>query len=176
MPHPMPPLAIRAYTATSALGRGLQAHADALTASRGGLAPNDFSFAPLACWIGRVAGVEDAPLPPELTEWDCRNNRLAWMALQQDGFADAVRATRERYGAHRVAVLLGTSTASIGATEEGYRRLDNGNMPADLHRPVLHTPHSLAGFVAAAFELEGPCLTVAWRARPAPRSLRMPSG
>ncbi|URL60452.1 beta-ketoacyl-[acyl-carrier-protein] synthase family protein [Luteibacter flocculans] len=157
----MPPLAIRAYTATSALGRGLQAHADALAASRGGLAPNDFSFAPLACWIGRVAGVEDAPLPPELTEWDCRNNRLAWMALQQDGFADAVRATRERYGAHRVAVLLGTSTASIGATEEGYRRLDNGNMPADLHRPVLHTPHSLAGFVAAAFELEGPCLTVA---------------
>ncbi len=161
MPHPMPPLAIRAYTATSALGRGLQAHADALAASRGGLAPNDFSFAPLACWIGRVAGVEDAPLPPELAEWDCRNNRLAWMALQQDGFADAVRATRERYGAHRVAVLLGTSTASIGATEEGYRRLDNGNMPADLHRPVLHTPHSLAGFVAAAFELEGPCLTVA---------------
>ncbi|SFW71612.1 3-oxoacyl-[acyl-carrier-protein] synthase-1 [Luteibacter sp. UNCMF366Tsu5.1] len=161
MPHPMPPLAIRAYTATSALGRGLQAHADALAASRGGLAPNDFSFAPLACWIGRVAGVEDAPLPPELAEWDCRNNRLAWMALQQDGFSDAVRATRERYGAHRVAVLLGTSTASIGATEEGYRRLDNGNMPADLHRPVLHTPHSLAGFVAAAFELEGPCLTVA---------------
>ncbi|WP_072323695.1 beta-ketoacyl-[acyl-carrier-protein] synthase family protein [Luteibacter sp. UNCMF366Tsu5.1] len=157
----MPPLAIRAYTATSALGRGLQAHADALAASRGGLAPNDFSFAPLACWIGRVAGVEDAPLPPELAEWDCRNNRLAWMALQQDGFSDAVRATRERYGAHRVAVLLGTSTASIGATEEGYRRLDNGNMPADLHRPVLHTPHSLAGFVAAAFELEGPCLTVA---------------
>ena len=161
MPHPMPPLAIRAYTATSALGRGLQAHADALAASRGGLIPNDFSFEPLACWIGRVAGVEDAPLPPELAAWDCRNNRLAWMALQQDGFADAVRATRERYGAHRVAVLLGTSTASIGATEEGYRRLENGNMPADLHRPVLHTPHSLAGFVAAAFELEGPCVTVA---------------
>ena len=161
MPHPMPPLAIRAYTATSALGRGLQAHADALAASRGGLIPNDFSFEPLACWIGRVAGVEDTPLPPELAAWDCRNNRLAWMALQQDGFADAVRATRERYGAHRVAVLLGTSTASIGATEEGYRRLENGNMPADLHRPVLHTPHSLAGFVAAAFELEGPCLTVA---------------
>ena len=161
MPHPMPPLAIRAYTATSALGRGLQAHADALVASRGGLSPNDFSVAPLDCWIGRVAGVEDEPLPPDLADWDCRNNRLAWLALRQDGFADAVRAVRERYGAARVAVLLGTSTASIGATEEGYRRLDHGRMPADLHRPVLHTPHSLAGFVAAAFELEGPCLTIA---------------
>jgi len=157
----MTPLAVSAYTATSALGRGLQAHADALAASRGGLAPNDFSTAPLDCWIGRVAGVEDEPLPPELAEWDCRNNRLAWIALRQDGFADAVRAARERYGSARIAVLLGTSTASIGATEEGYRRLDHGNMPADLHRPVLHTPHSLASFVAAAFDLDGPCLTVA---------------
>jgi len=161
MPHPMPPLAIRAYTATSALGRGLPAHADAIAHSRGGLSPNDFSVAPLACWVGRVAGIEEEPLPAALADWDCRNNRLAWIALQQDGFADAVRAARERYGANRVAVLLGTSTASIGATEEGYRRLDHGQMPADLHRPVLHTPHSLAGFVAAAFDLEGPCLTVA---------------
>jgi len=161
MPHPMPPLAIRAYTATSALGRGLAAHADAIAHSRGGLSPNDFSAAPLACWVGRVAGIEDEPLPAALADWDCRNNRLAWIALQQDGFAAAVHAARERYGANRVAVLLGTSTASIGATEEGYRRLDHGQMPADLHRPVLHTPHSLAGFVAAAFDLEGPCLTVA---------------
>jgi 3-oxoacyl-[acyl-carrier-protein] synthase-1 len=157
----MPPLSIRAYTATSALGRGLDAHAEALAASRGGLTRNDFSTAPLDCWIGRVPGLEEEPLPAELAEWECRNNRLAWLALRQDGFVDAVRDARERYGASRVAVLLGTSTASIGATEEGYRRLDHGRMPADLHRPVLHTPHSLAGFVAAAFDLEGPCLTVA---------------
>ncbi|MDR6642185.1 MULTISPECIES: beta-ketoacyl-[acyl-carrier-protein] synthase family protein [unclassified Luteibacter] len=161
MPHPMPPLAIRAYTATSALGRGLDAHATAIATSRGGLQPNDFSSAPLDCWIGRVAGLEDEPLPPALAEWECRNNRLAWLALRQDGFIDAVRDARERYGASRVAVLLGTSTASIGATEEGYRRLEGGRMPADLHRSVLHTPHSLAGFVATAFDLEGPCLTVA---------------
>ena len=30
-----------------------------------------------------------------------------------------------RYGAARVALVLGTSTASIGATEEGYRQLDS---------------------------------------------------
>jgi 3-oxoacyl-[acyl-carrier-protein] synthase I len=161
MPHLMSPLSIRAYTATSALGRGLDAHADALLASRGGLSPNDFSSAPLDCWIGRVAGLEDEPLPADLAEWECRNNRLAWAALQQDGFIDAVRDARERYGASRVAVLLGTSTSSIGATEEGYRRLDHGRMPVDLHRPVLHTPHSLAGFVATLFDLEGPCLTIA---------------
>ena len=161
MPHPMSPLAVRAYTVTSALGHGLAAHAEALATSRGGLRPNDISSAPLDCWIGRVDGVEAVALPGSLAEWDCRNNRLAWLALQQDAFMDAVRDARTRYGASRVAVLLGTSTASIGATEEGYRRLDHGRMPADLHRPVLHTPHSLAGFVATVFDLEGPCLTVA---------------
>ncbi|MDF3983722.1 beta-ketoacyl-[acyl-carrier-protein] synthase family protein [Luteibacter sp. PPL554] len=157
----MPPLAIRAYTATSSLGRGLDAHATALAASRGGLTPNDITSAPLACWIGRVDGLDTEPLPGEWSAWDCRNNRLALLALRQDGFIDAVRAARDRYGASRVAVLLGTSTASIAATEEGYRRLEHGRMPADLHRPPLHTPHSLAGFVAGFFELEGPCLTIA---------------
>ena len=161
MPHPMPPLAISAFTATSALGRGLAAHARAIATSSGGLAPNDFSTTPLPCWIGRVAGVEDEPLPGEHAQWECRNNRLAWLALRQDGFIDAVQAARARYGASRIAVLLGTSTASIGATEDGYRRLDNGAMPRDLHRPAIHTPHSLAGFVAQVFDLEGPCLTVA---------------
>jgi 3-oxoacyl-[acyl-carrier-protein] synthase I len=161
MPHPMSPLAITAFTATSALGRGLEAHAKAIADSIGGLAPNDISTTPLPCWIGRVAGVEDEPLPREYAQWECRNNRLAWLALRQDGFIDAVRAARERYGASRVAVLLGTSTASIGATEEGYRRLEQGAMPTDLHRPAIHTPHSLAGFVATVFDLEGPCLTVA---------------
>ncbi|UPG90470.1 beta-ketoacyl-[acyl-carrier-protein] synthase family protein [Luteibacter aegosomaticola] len=157
----MSPLAITAFTATSALGRGLEAHAKAIAESTGGLAPNDISTTPLPCWIGRVAGVEAEPLPREYAQWECRNNRLAWLALRQDGFVDAVRAARERYGASRVAVLLGTSTASIGATEEGYRRLEQGAMPADLHRPAIHTPHSLAGFVASVFDLEGPCLTVA---------------
>lgn len=161
MPHPMPPLAVTAFTATSALGRGREAHARAIADSTGGLAPNDFSTAPLPCWIGRVAGLEDEPLPREHAQWECRNNRLAWLALRQDAFIEAVHAARERYGASRVAVLLGTSTASIGATEEGYRRLEQGAFPADLHRPAIHTPHSLAGFVASLFDLEGPCLTVA---------------
>jgi 3-oxoacyl-[acyl-carrier-protein] synthase-1 len=158
---PMSPLAIRAFTVTSALGRGLDAHRAALAREHGGLRPNDASSAPLACWIGRVDGVEDEPLPAALADRDCRNNRLAWLGLRQDGFLDRVRAARERYGSDRVALLVGTSTASIGATEEGYRRLGaDGRLPAELDRPAIHTPDSLAGFAAAALELRGPCLTI----------------
>ena len=161
MPDRITPLAVSAYTATSALGHGLDAHRDAIAAERGGLRPNDFSSAPLPCWIGRVDGVEDAPLPPPLAGWECRNNRLAWLGLNQDGFLERVAQARQRYGADRVALLLGTSTASIGATEEGYRRLGaDGRLPEDLRRPAIHAPHSLSAFVAEALGLQGPCLTV----------------
>jgi 3-oxoacyl-[acyl-carrier-protein] synthase-1 len=161
MLQPIAPLAVSAYTATSALGRGREAHRRAIEAARTGLRPNDFSLAPLECWVGRVDGVEDAPLPTPLAVWECRNNRLAWLGMNQDGFLDAAHAARERYGATRVALLMGTSTASIGATEEAYRRLDpDGGFPEDMLRPPIHAPHSLAGFLAEALQLEGPCQTV----------------
>jgi 3-oxoacyl-[acyl-carrier-protein] synthase-1 len=162
-PPPLPPLAIRAFTATTALGRGCDAQLDALRARRGGLRRNDFEAAPpLDTWIGRVDGVEAAPLPPQWAEWECRNNRLAWLALQQDGLPQAIGLLRERHGAARVAIVLGTSTASIGATEEAYARLDaDGAFPAELRRSRVHTLHSLAGFVQAATRLRGPCVTVA---------------
>lgn len=161
MSGPIQPLAVSAYTVTSALGQGLESHLAALSSSHGGLRENDFSSAPLACWIGRVDGVEDAALPAAHAAWESRNNRLAWLGLQQDGFLERALDARQRYGAARVALVLGTSTASIGATEEGYRQLDSdGRMPAALRRPPIHAPHSLAGFVAEALGLEGPCLTV----------------
>jgi 3-oxoacyl-[acyl-carrier-protein] synthase-1 len=158
----MPPLAIRAYTATTALGRGRAAQLDALRARRGGLRRNDFGSAPpLDTWIGRVDALEDAALPAEYAAWECRNNRLAWLALQQDDLRDTVAAMRDRHGAARVAIVLGTSTASIGETEEAYARLDNGAFPANMARSNVHTPHSLGGFVQQATGLRGPCVTVA---------------
>ena len=158
----MPPLAIRAYTATTALGRGRDAQLNGFRQRRGGLRRNDFGTADrLDCWIGRVDGLETDPLPDAFARWECRNNRLAWLALRQDGMLDAVREARERLGADRIAVVIGTSTSSIGASEEAYARLDNGAFPTDLRRPIVHTPHSLGDFVRNATGLAGPCITVA---------------
>lgn len=164
----MAPLAIRAYTATTALGRGREAQADALRERRGGLRRNDFPVlapgqTPLDCWIGRVEGLENEALPIELADWECRNNRLAWIALQHDGIREALADASARYGADRVAVVVGTSTSSIAATEEAYARLepDSNEFPADLRRPMVHTPHSPGAFVQAVTGLRGPCVTVA---------------
>lgn len=160
MSHPIEPLAITAFSATSALGDGLAAHLDALRTGSGGLRINDFSSAPLQCRIGRVAGVEDVALLEPLVRWDCRNNRLAFRGLAQDGLSDAIAGAVSRYGATRVALVLGTSTSSIGATEDAYRRLDEGHFPDDLRRPWIHSPHSLTAFVADATGITGPALTV----------------
>jgi len=156
------PLRITAYTLCSAVGDGRAATLAALRERRSGLSKNDFGPSPIETWIGRVAGLEAQPLPAEIANWDCRNNRLAWRGLATDGFIEAARAARERYGADRVAVVMGTSTSSIGASEEAYARLDpDGRYPADLRRPIIHTPHSLGDFVQHALGLTGLSVTVA---------------
>jgi 3-oxoacyl-[acyl-carrier-protein] synthase-1 len=156
------PLSIVAYTASCAAGSGRRAILDSLRDRRSGLRANTFTDAPLDTFIGRVPDIESQALPPALAHWECRNNRLAWHGLQQDGFFDAVQATREKYGASRVAVVLGTSTSSIGATEEGYRRLTpDGQYPEELRRPAVHTVHSLGSFVQQALGLTGVSVTVA---------------
>ena len=165
----MKPISLRvsAYTAVSALGDGLSAMREAVAEGRSGLTPlgtHDFGVGPLAepltTWVGRVAGLEQ-PLPATWSHWDCRNNRLAWRGLQTDGFAHRVAAAVQRHGAERIALVLGTSTASIGATEDAYRLLDaTGTFPPQPANPALHTLHSLTGFVQEALGLRGPALTV----------------
>jgi len=158
----IPPLTVSAFTAVSAAGDGKAALLGALRARRSGLRLNDFTTTPLPTWIGRVAGLEAQPLPAAHAEYECRNNRLAWRGLLADGFLDAARVARDRYGASRVALVLGTSTSSIGATEEAYRRLQpDGQYPEDMRRPIVHTPHSLGAYLQHALGLEGPCVTVA---------------
>lgn len=162
----MPAIAIRAYTATTALGRGNAAQREALRARRSGLRRNDFGDAPLPTWIGRVDGLEEAALPAALARWECRNNRLAWLALQQDGVQAALDGLIARHGAERIALVIGTSTSSIGASEEAYARAEadadgTRRMPDDLARPIVHTPHSLGDFLQHATGLRGPCITVA---------------
>ncbi|HMX12419.1 MAG TPA: beta-ketoacyl-[acyl-carrier-protein] synthase family protein [Burkholderiaceae bacterium] len=157
----MTPLAITHLTLTTALGRGLDEHLQALEAGRSGLAPCQFMDVTLPGWVGEVAGVDDVVLPAGLARHDCRNNRLAWLGLQADGLLDAVAQARQRWGARRIAVLLGTSTSGILSTELAYRRRGpDGALPADFHYAQTHNTGSLSAFVAEALGLEGPAWVV----------------
>ena len=83
------------------LGSGRAAHLEALAARRSGLSANDWTTTPLATAIGRVPGLESAPLPADWARWDCRNNRLAWLGLRQDGLFDSLLELRTRLPALR---------------------------------------------------------------------------
>jgi 3-oxoacyl-[acyl-carrier-protein] synthase I len=156
------PLALSSFTATSALGCGLPATLAALHAGRSGLAPCAFESVTLDTCVGEVAGVDASALPPALrAEFDCRNNRLAWLGLNQDGFAQAVERAAGRYGRARLGIFLGTSTSGILETELAYRRRDPaGALPADFRYAGAHNSFSLAAFVRRALRLGGPAVVI----------------
>ena len=156
----MRPLAVTALTAISALGQGAAAHREALAARRGGLRPALSVGLQSAGHVGRIDAADDHPgLSGGL---DCRNNRLADLALHTDGFAAQVALARNRYGADRIAVVVGTSTSGILSTEQAFSARDpaTGALPTSFDYAGTHDLYSLARHVRDALGLRGPALTV----------------
>jgi 3-oxoacyl-[acyl-carrier-protein] synthase-1 len=158
----MKPVAIGAHTVVTALGAGLAATRSALLEGRSGLTHRGFETATLDTWLGVVDAIDDVRLPAALSRYDCRNNRLAELALNCDDFAGQVRRAAARHGAARVAVILGTSTSGILHSEVAYRQRDpaSGALPAWLHYAGTHDNASLARYVQAALGLRGPAFVI----------------
>jgi len=156
------PLALSAFTASSCLGRGLDPTLAALAAGRTGLKPCAFETVTLETFVGEVAGVDEERLPAGFEEFECRNNRLAYLGLRQDGFDEAVRAAAGRLGRARIGVWLGTSTSGILETELAYRRRapGTGALPGDFRYRGAHNTFSVAAFVQRALRLEGPAAVI----------------
>ncbi|MRS98439.1 beta-ketoacyl-ACP synthase [Ralstonia pickettii] len=158
----MKPVLLTHFTATSCLGRGLDATLDALRGQRSGLTPCDFPRAELDTWIGKVPGADAAPVRADLADFECRNNRLAQIGLTQDGFAESVEAATVRHGGARVGVFIGTSTSGILETERAYQQRDpqTGALPSSFHYAHTHNIYSPAAFVRAYFGLSGPAMVI----------------
>ncbi len=157
------PLAVTHATAASALGIGRAVHARALRDGTTGLRAQPWETVALPTWIGRVDAIEQHTLPAALAAWDCRNNRLAHLALQADGLDALAARAAQRWGRHRVGVFVGTSTSGILQTELAYReRAANGGgaLPAWFDYTRTHNTGSAAGFVRAALQLQGPAFVV----------------
>lgn len=121
----MPGRPVTAIALACALGRTTAEVWTNLRAGRTGLAPpsdalaDDLGLAGArrSAPLGVVPG-ELAPLPPGLAAFDTRCARLLAHGLAELG--PAVAKAVERYGAGRVAVVLGTSTAGIERTERAW--------------------------------------------------------
>ncbi len=158
----MKPLILSAYTATSCIGHGTEAMLRTLRAQRTGLMPCPPEPFGLDTYVGEVPGVDAVQLPADLAEFDCRNNRLAYLGLQQDGFIGRVRACIARYGAARVGVFLGTSTSGILETELAFAARDplSGALPAQFRYAGAHNTFSVAACVLRALQLKGPATVI----------------
>jgi 3-oxoacyl-[acyl-carrier-protein] synthase-1 len=158
----MRPLIIRALTAASCIGRGLDQTLAALLEERSGLAPCRFETVTLGTHVGEVAGVDIQALPTELHRFDCRNNRLAELALRQDGLDEAVEKAVSRWGPRRVGLFMGTSTSGILQTELAYRRRDpvSGALPPEFDYGATHNSFSVADYLRRRLRLEGPAVAV----------------
>ena len=158
----MQPLIVRNYTTANCLGIGRDALSAALRGRRSGLTHCAFETVDLETYVGQVLDAEITPLRDDLRDFECRNNRLAQLAIRQDGFEQAVARLRERYGATRIGVFLGTSTAGILQTELAYRRRDpaTGALPADFRYEHTHNTFSPASFVQRYLGLTGPAVAV----------------
>lgn len=157
----MVPISLADFTLVTCLGAGRNRTIEALQSGASGLAPCTLAEVQFPTHVGEVAGL-DKPLEGDFGAFDCRNNRLAARALSEDSFAASVAAARERYGAARVGVFLGTSTSGLLHSEEAYRRRDavTGRLPPDFDYARTHNTYSLARFVRAALDLEGPAFVM----------------
>ena len=156
------PLLISSCTATTCLGHGLDALLAGLREDRSGLTSCAFETVSLDTWIGEVAAIDAKKLAEMLARYDCRNNRLALLGLEADGFAERVREAISRYGKSRVGIFLGTSTAGILQTELAYRRRDpvTGALPGDFNYRTTHNTFSLGEFAREYFGLAGPAMVI----------------
>ena len=135
---------------------------EALRTRCSGLVPCAFEDVDLETYIAKVEVLDTYHVRADLSAYDCRNNRLAQLCLEQDGFAGAITAAKNKYGKNRIGVFLGTSTSGILQTELAYRRLDaqTGALPPDFHYAETQNSNSLAGFVSHYLGLTGPSFVV----------------
>ena len=158
----MPPLAISEFSVVTSLGPGRARTLAALREGRSGLAPCTFDAVPFPAYAGEIPELDNSPLEGELAAFDCRNHRLAALALREDGFADAVADARDRHGPARIGIFLGTSTSGLQQTEIAYRNRDpkTGLLPPGFDYARTQNTYSLARFVRSACDLAGPAFVV----------------
>ncbi|QLF94293.1 beta-ketoacyl-[acyl-carrier-protein] synthase family protein [Pseudomonas sp. ABC1] len=114
-----------------ALGQGRQAVASALLAGdTRGMRSEDGWVDDRSLTVGAVPG--ELPALPFATPAASRNLQLLLAAAQQ--IEPQIRSAITRYGAHRIGVLLGTSTSGIDEASQGIATfVRQGELPASYH-------------------------------------------
>ena len=156
------PVAITAYSALSAAGMGNNALYQSLSDNQSQLAPLSLFNIPFSAYVGEIKQPLLA-IGESLAEYNCRNARVALTALNdaEGGVRAAVEIAKEKYGVHRIGVIIGTSTSGLYETEAAYGvLLETGKMPDDFHFVSEHAYQATARFVQLELGLTGICFAI----------------
>lgn len=158
-----PPLPITACSVFTACGLGTQSLYQALLDGRHQLQPPRLFDIDFPAYCGEIANDRLPQLDRPLQEFSTRNARIALATLNHP--ADQLRSTVEqaidRHGAHRVGIVLGTSTSGIYETENAYACLNkDGRVPTSFCFPSQHVWAATVRFLKSELGLEGPCYTI----------------
>lgn len=107
--------------------------------------------------VGKAEG-ELPAVPPRLSAFNTRNNQLVLSALQQ--IEPKIEEAKTKYGADRIAVVVGTSTSGISDGEIALsEKLNSGIFPVDYHysKQELGNP---AEFIADYLKVSGPTYAI----------------
>ncbi|WP_137223594.1 MULTISPECIES: beta-ketoacyl-[acyl-carrier-protein] synthase family protein [Shewanella] len=108
--------------------------------------------------VGCVDDKRLIEIADHLSLFACRNNRLLNTAAQQ--LAPAIEQAKQRFGADRIGVVLGTSTSGISKGEAAIKyQLEHGHFPPSYHYSQQELG-STSDYLKQLFELSGPCYTV----------------
>lgn len=156
------PLGIAASAVTHSIGTGVDLLWNSVIQKKSGLLKNDLDWCDLECWIGKSPEVDRFSLPEVLQSWDCRNHRLAWMAIQDNQFRNVLQNQIAKSGSTRVGLVLGTSTSGIRSTEVAYKeRKSSGIWPDNFHFEKTHSVDALCRFVGVVLGIHGPSVGLA---------------
>ncbi|MFK7829761.1 MAG: beta-ketoacyl-ACP synthase [Congregibacter sp.] len=147
---------ILTYQSTSAAGQNMERLRESIDAQASGLCKNDMPGSDVDTWIGKVPGLDDM----DLGEWQSRNNALAELGFRQGDIESQIEDLKSRYGAHRLGLVVGSSTSSIDRTEEAYCHLANGELAENFRQARVHNPNGPALYLAHRSGISGPAVTI----------------
>ncbi|NVB42507.1 beta-ketoacyl-ACP synthase [Pseudenhygromyxa sp. WMMC2535] len=144
---------ITAYSACNGLGQHTEAVLDGLFAGRRGLRPAESSYG-VSTWLGAVP----EPLPalmPAVARFEGRQARIAQLATLP--LLDAVEAAKSRWGAERVALIVGTSTAGIADSERAWiHHREHGRLPEGYDIARQHAIYACVQVIRSLTGVTGP--------------------
>ena len=157
------PLPVTAYSAVTACGIGKQALYQALIEGKTALKEPQLFSTDFPAFVGEVNADSLPQLSSQLSEYSTRNAQIALACLnhQDDQLRYAITKAKDQYGAHRVGVVLGTSTSGIYETENEYINIETQARISDEYNfSTQHVWVATSRFLQQELGLQGPCYVI----------------